>query len=161
MAANIDSVTVSNPTLDAKANARNSSRSAPEPDRLSKLGSATREPQELRKQLAPYTTGAAPANAPEVTSKGGLTSDEARRRLAKSGPNSMPDTSAHQRRPRALPGKSRPGDACGAKVAARADRLCSTRRRVEDRTRGRGGAGRCGQAFAWRRRCGGCEAHRR
>jgi H+-transporting ATPase len=38
---------------------------------------------------------AAPAKAPEVISKGGLTTDEARRRLAKSGPNAMPDTSAH------------------------------------------------------------------
>jgi H+-transporting ATPase len=30
-----------------------------------------------------------------VVSKAGLTSDEARRRLAKSGPNALPDTSAH------------------------------------------------------------------
>ena len=35
------------------------------------------------------------AKGPELISKGGLTTDEARRRLAKSGPNAMPDTSAH------------------------------------------------------------------
>jgi H+-transporting ATPase len=37
--------------------------------------------------------GLSPAGAP--ASKDGLTSDEARRALAKSGPNAMPDTSAH------------------------------------------------------------------
>lgn len=47
------------------------------------------------------TTLAAPASAPNETAAGnapapgGLSADEARRRLAKSGPNSMPDTSAH------------------------------------------------------------------
>src|ERR1039457_1913964 len=35
------------------------------------------------------------AEAPPKQSKSGLTSDEARSRLQRSGPNSMPDTSAH------------------------------------------------------------------
>src|SRR6202167_3687849 len=64
-----------------------------------------------------------------------------------------------QRRAGTLPGKSRPGDACRAEVAACADRLCPARRRVEDRSRNRGGAWRCGKAFARRCRCGGREAH--
>ena len=37
----------------------------------------------------------APAARPKIIPNGGLTSDEARRRLAKFGPNAMPDTSAH------------------------------------------------------------------
>jgi H+-transporting ATPase len=44
------------------------------------------------------TTGAAlghSAGGPEVVSKGGLTSDEAGRELAKFGPNAMPDTGVH------------------------------------------------------------------
>jgi H+-transporting ATPase len=83
MAANVDPVTMSNSTSVAKANARIAPRSAREPQQAPILGSATRDP-------SPETRN--------VASKAGLTSDEARRRLAKSGPNSMPDTSAHPMR---------------------------------------------------------------
>jgi H+-transporting ATPase len=101
MAANVDPVTVSNSIPGAKANARIAPRSASEPQQVSKLGSATREPKQLETQTSLFTTGAAPAisaDTPNVVSKAGLTSDEASRRLAKSGPNSMPDTSAHPMR---------------------------------------------------------------
>ena len=101
MAANVDPVTVSNSSPRAKANARNAPRSAPEPELASKLGSATREPKQLETQRSLFATSAAPANStetPERDFERGLTSDEARRRLAKSGPNAMPDTSAHPMR---------------------------------------------------------------
>ena len=53
-------------------------------------------PEDQSREVEGRTSlSAAPAKAPEVISKGGLTTDEARRRLAKSGPNAMPDTSAH------------------------------------------------------------------
>ena len=45
---------------------------------------------EVRPSLSTAT-----AKAPKVISKGGLTTDEARRRLARSGPNAMSDTSAN------------------------------------------------------------------
>ena len=48
--------------------------------------------------VAPITATASQDNAASTSTEGslgGLTSDEARRRLARSGPNSMPDTSEH------------------------------------------------------------------
>jgi magnesium-transporting ATPase (P-type) len=63
-----------------------------------KVGAAEDQSRQVEAQTSPSTKGAAIAKASEVTSKGGLTSDEARRRLAKSGPNAMPDTSAHPMR---------------------------------------------------------------
>jgi hypothetical protein len=60
----------------------------------------------------------------------------------------------------AVPGEPRPGDPCRAEVAARAERIRPARRRVEDRARGRTGAGRCGEAFARRRGRRGCAPHR-
>jgi H+-transporting ATPase len=54
---------------------------------------------QLETQSSLFTIGgAAPANStktPDVVSKAGLTSDEASRRLAKSGPNAIPDTSVN------------------------------------------------------------------
>jgi H+-transporting ATPase len=44
--------------------------------------------------VAPALSSQAPKRAQDIPSKG-LTSDEARARLAKDGPNAMPDTSAH------------------------------------------------------------------
>ena len=101
MAANVDPVTVSNSIPGTKANARIVPRSASEPQQVSKLGSATREPKQLETRRSLFATGADPGDStktPNVVSKAGLTSDEARRRLAKSGPNAMPDTSAHPMR---------------------------------------------------------------
>jgi H+-transporting ATPase len=57
-----------------------------------KVSAAEDQSSEVEGRTSPFT---ATAKAPEVISKGGLTTDEARRRLAKSGPNAMPDTSAH------------------------------------------------------------------
>ena len=142
------------------------------------------------------------ASAADVSPQSGLTSDEARRRLEKFGPNAMPDTSAAsvahgareilgagsvdargcdrartgarqvcrgrdhrrspgvQRRTRTVPGEPRPGDPRRAEVAARAECVRPARRRVEDHTRGRTGAGRRGEAFARRRGRRGCAPHR-
>ena len=55
-------------------------------------------PTKTATQTSSPVAGAAPATsdaASEVVSKDGLTGDEARRRLAKFGPNAMPDTSVH------------------------------------------------------------------
>ena len=56
------------------------------------VSAAENHSREVEGRTCPST---APAKAPEVVSKGGLTTDEARRRLEKSGPNAMPDKSAH------------------------------------------------------------------
>jgi hypothetical protein len=79
MAANVDPVTVSNSTPEAKANARIAPTSAPD-QQVSQLGSETRGPKQLATRRSLFTTGAAPANSTEtqhVVSKAGLTSDEA------------------------------------------------------------------------------------
>jgi H+-transporting ATPase len=62
------------------------------------VGAAEDQSRQVEAQTSPSEKGTAIADAPEITTKGGLTSDEARRRLAKSGPNAMPDTSAHPMR---------------------------------------------------------------
>jgi H+-transporting ATPase len=63
-----------------------------------KVRPAEDQSMQVNPQTSPSMKGSASANGPEVITKGGLTSDEARRRLAKSGPNAMPDTSAHPMR---------------------------------------------------------------
>jgi magnesium-transporting ATPase (P-type) len=98
MAANIDPLSVSDYSPVAETNAKNAPRSAPNPELTSKLGSAKSEPRQGETRTSLSATGTAAVNsgnAPEVISKGGLTSDAARRQLAKFGPNAMPDTSAH------------------------------------------------------------------
>src|SRR5450631_3845910 len=60
---------------------------------MPKVGAAKDQPGQVEAQTSPSMKGAAPA--PEIISTGGLTSEEARRRLAESGPNAMPDASAH------------------------------------------------------------------
>jgi H+-transporting ATPase len=90
MAANVDPVTISSFTPEAKASAR-----------ISKLGTATKESKQQETQKSLFTTGVARAismDTHNVASKAGLTSDEAGRRIAKCGPNAMPDTSAHPMR---------------------------------------------------------------
>ena len=58
------------------------------------IGSGPDGSKEARTRVSP--TIAATANgSPDIVSKGGLTSDVARRQLAKFGPNAMPDTSVH------------------------------------------------------------------
>jgi magnesium-transporting ATPase (P-type) len=59
------------------------------------VSAAEDQSSEVEGRTSPSTTT---VKAPEVISKGGLTTDEARSRLAKSGPNAMPDTSAHPMR---------------------------------------------------------------
>ena len=68
---------------------------APAPEQAPKGRAVADKSRQFEAQTSPSTKGAAPANAPEVTSNGGLTSDEARRRLTKFGPNAIPDTSVH------------------------------------------------------------------
>src|ERR1700722_8644472 len=67
-------------------------RSRPGTSSSPEVSAAENQSREVEGKTCPAT---ATAKAPEVISKGGLTTDEARRRLAKSGPNAMPDTSAH------------------------------------------------------------------
>jgi H+-transporting ATPase len=91
MKANVD------PLSDLELKARDTPNSAPKPQLASELQSAANEPRHTETQISPPATTAAPvsAPAPRKTVSSGLTSDEARRRLAKSGPNAMPDTSVH------------------------------------------------------------------
>jgi H+-transporting ATPase len=70
-------------------------RSRPDTSSSLKVGAAEDPSRQVEAQTSPSMRGAAPANGPEVITKRGLTTDEARSRLAKSGPNAMPDTSAH------------------------------------------------------------------
>jgi H+-transporting ATPase len=89
MAAIVDRVTAQPSIPEATVYAGIASRVAPE---HASLGSATAESKRLE------THSSLPGNSPDfenVVSKAGLTSDEARRRLARSGPNAMPDTSPH------------------------------------------------------------------
>src|SRR3984957_4649319 len=67
-------------------------RSRPGTSSSPEVSAAENQSREVEGQTCPST---ATAKAPEVISKGGLTTDEARSRLARSGPNAMPDTSAH------------------------------------------------------------------
>ena len=81
----------------SETGAKNSPISTFPPELTTNVGS-TAGAKNTETQASPSATGAAPATsdaAAKVVSKDGLTSDEARRRLAKFGPNAMPDTSAH------------------------------------------------------------------
>jgi len=91
MKASVDPPTAPDSSPPAEVDPKTPQSSAPAP----KGGAAADESRQVEAQISPSTRGAAPANAPEVTSKGGLTSDEARRRLTKFGPNAIPDTSVH------------------------------------------------------------------
>jgi hypothetical protein len=85
MAAIVDRVTAQPSTPEANADAGIASTFAPE---RTPLGSATTESKRLDTPRSLFRTGSAPSNSAEfesVVSKGGLTTDEARRRLAKSG----------------------------------------------------------------------------
>ena len=149
------------PTVAASANA---------PDNVSKAGLTSDEAQ---RQLAKFGPNAMPDTSVQPLAHGagevlGAGAVDARSRdRARTGARQICRSRDHrpspgvQRRAWTLPGKPRPGDACGAEVAARADRLGQTRRRLEDRARSGAGAGRSGEAVAWRRGRGGCEAHGR
>jgi H+-transporting ATPase len=98
MAAKIDPLSVLDHSPVAETNAKNAPRSPHKVELASKSGSTENEPRQGETRTSLSATGAAPANsanASEAISKGGLTSDDARRQLAKFGPNAMPDTSAH------------------------------------------------------------------
>ena len=60
MAANVEAVTVSNSTPKADENAKIAPRSASEPEQVSSLGSATKEPKQLETLRSLFMTGAAP-----------------------------------------------------------------------------------------------------
>ena len=93
MKASVDPPTAPDSGPPAEVEPKTPQSSAPET--ASRVGAAADQSRQVEAQTSPSTEGAAIAKAPEVITKGGLTSDEARRRLAKSGPNAMPDTSAH------------------------------------------------------------------
>ena len=71
--------------------------SAPKPEPGSAQQPAANGSEHAKMQTAASTTTAVPAGSADAEKavSGGLTSDEARRRLAKFGPNAMPDTSVH------------------------------------------------------------------
>src|ERR1700722_8799517 len=70
-------------------------RSRPDSSSSPEVSAAENQSGEVEAQTCSSTVT---AKGPELISKGGLTTDEARSRLAKSGPNAMPDTSAHPMR---------------------------------------------------------------
>jgi H+-transporting ATPase len=97
MKANVDPLTVSNSSPESEMKAKNALSFIPQPEPASGLNPATNEPKHTEAQRFPPAKIAAPASAADAqeTVSAGLTSDEARCRLAKSGPNAMPDTSVH------------------------------------------------------------------
>ena len=95
MKASVDPPTAPDSSPPAEVDPKTPQSSAPKPETAPRVGAAADQSRQVEAQTSPSTKGAAIAKAPEVITKGGLTSDEARRRLAKSGPNAMPDTSAH------------------------------------------------------------------
>ncbi len=97
MESNVDLLKVPDSNPGQKPDATNATNSPPMPKRHSKLGSGDKADQ-ARTQKPPPTTSASSTNSvtpPDAASKGGLATDEARRRLEKFGSNTMPDTSAH------------------------------------------------------------------
>jgi H+-transporting ATPase len=98
MNAKVDPIPPSDSGPGSEKKAKNTPGSAPKPELTSKIQLAAGEPRQGETQTSQSTGSAAPAGStavPESASKAGLTSDEARRRLTKSGPNAMPDTSVH------------------------------------------------------------------
>ncbi len=96
MKTNTDPLTAasSNPESEKAENPLNAT---PQPEPASELKPAANEVKTTETQSAPPTASGTPASskdAPKAISSG-LTSDEARSRLAKSGPNAMPDTNVH------------------------------------------------------------------
>ena len=193
------------PARNSAAKAKNTLSSAPKPEPTPELKSAANAPKHTETQSSPAKTSATSAGSTEAQKaiSGGLTSDEARRRLAKSGPNAMPDTSVHPLR-MALEKFWAPvpwmleaaivlelvlgkyveaaiialllvfNAALGlfqesraqATLAALKSRLALTASVQRDGAwktipASGAGAGRSGEAVAWRRGCGGCEAHGR
>lgn len=97
MKADITPLTASDSSPASETQAETSPGSALEPEQASGLKSAANNPKHTESQNAPPATSASPtrsANVQKATTYG-LTSEEAGRRLAQSGPNAMPDTSAH------------------------------------------------------------------
>ena len=97
MNAYVDPLTDSDSSPGSEMKAKHMLDSAPEPEPASGLKSAANEREHTETQSSPPTTSATPASSMDAQKavSGGLTSDEAGRRLAKSGPNAMPDTSVH------------------------------------------------------------------
>src|SRR5271170_4233406 len=97
MRANVNLLTASGSNPGSETKVKNTLRSALKPDSASGPKSAANEPKHIETQTSPPATTATPASSTDAQKavSGGLTSDEARRRLAKSGPNAMPDTSVH------------------------------------------------------------------
>ena len=97
MNAYVDPLTDSDSSPGSKIKAKQMLNSAPEPEPAPGLKSAANEREHTETQSCPPTTSATPASSMDAQKAvtGGLTSDEAGRRLAKSGPNAMPDTSVN------------------------------------------------------------------
>ena len=97
MKASVDPLTASNSNPGSETKAENTLNSAPQPEPASKLQPAASESKQAGTQSSPPAATTAPASSTgdQKAVSDGLTSDEARSRLAKCGPNAMPDTSVH------------------------------------------------------------------
>ena len=97
MKANADALTASDSSPGSEMKAKNPLSSQPQPDPASGQKSAANKPKYTETRISRPTTSNVPAGSTNAQKAlpCGLTSDEAGRRLAKSGPNSMPDTSVH------------------------------------------------------------------
>jgi H+-transporting ATPase len=97
MKADVNPLTASNSSPGSEMKAKNTLSSARRPDPASGLKSRANEPEHTETQGSPPAATATPASSKDAqkAASGGLTNDEARRRLAQSGPNAMPDTSVH------------------------------------------------------------------
>jgi H+-transporting ATPase len=95
MKANVDPLTASNSNPGSETKAKNTLSSALRREPAIGLKAAANEPKQPPSSLStPSATRAGSMDTQNAVSNG-LTSDEARGRLAKSGPNAMPDTSVH------------------------------------------------------------------
>lgn len=97
MKTTVNPITASSSTPEPETKASIALSAAPQMEPASGLKPTANEPKHTETQNSPPTTGTASASSPgaQKSASSGLTSDEARRRLAKSGPNAMPDTSVH------------------------------------------------------------------
>jgi H+-transporting ATPase len=95
MKAKVDTRAVPGSSPESAQVAEGSKNSVSKPEQASNLESGPVESTQVKTATSSAAKGAPSTNAPKVNANGGLTSDEAGRRLAKFGPNAMPDTSEH------------------------------------------------------------------
>src|ERR1700722_19976748 len=95
--ANVDPLAASDSSPGPEIKAESTLSFALQLGSVPKLESAANEAKHIERQSSPPATSDTPASSmgAQKATPGGLTSDEARRLLAESGPNAIPDTSMH------------------------------------------------------------------